>query len=1640
MKILNQNHHGLPGMGVNGKIGEMGEKGNSVYFGFINDFFDGETINVSTYVYIAKRLLDENNEHADASLIDNTIKTAWNVTQAEIAQYDINDSFKTYVEQVSNNTYPDSRGKMNAPYVNYKTFYYSGNRLNSPEMLSNLDPNIDASTLDNASSIQLDINGDFISMSFMISTLNGNNDNDINKQYEFKYDKTPTIDLQYDTSNRMDKLYEYIDFSVSHYEFENLAGLVLNATSPFTNSRCQWTYDSNDVVYAGNPNSGIDIETGEFFNNMSQNSSYISNVNGLPYVAEDLKIIINGRHKEIATDEQNYFASIPELTNSSTYTFATYQKQYIAHSSAIDPLNNWQTVYKISSPNNNKINNKFISKNNLYKKGDLYDYKDRSFYGIPPRLLFTDRDNLNELTKINDNISFKNFPSYYVSGKEEAYKNHVEIMLKTNQTSYAGENLHIFYSLDKDDTIIFIPFSLKSYYKPGDVIFFYTNKNTFENTYNIEYMTVVTEDLLNCSPSKFINAAKLQNPLNINLFGKYKDRLSCFFNNAVLYDDISINLRDTSDFDNQHLSDKSYVSIIDDHTSSPALICSNNNFLSIYPNSSIQTLNSTIQNKQFVLNTEIPLKINHLCVNDSKMTNITNVELFKYVYDKNIKFYENKFIKPLLDIDLYYDNSNMGSAVFLNTVLGDDYFYNIETLDNYFYGCNIYNSSMEKIKTITSNEKSFDIEIIPDVNNNVFYIQMFASYGAGSKYYSKLSKLSITYTTFLYSKNVRKMKLAYNNPIGKFSKSKTKSQYDKSVGTYSERQQITAFTIEVIGDEQSILRKKYANNIIFDISDITYEEVNNASLSIYTNNDNINIIDVKFNQIDAKGIIHPNEWSSIEKISDEFVYNIDLSSNLPLYDSSSSSTLREYLALSADTSVTSNSESLLFNNLLNDKNVNNKTKQRSLLVLVKYQFLDSSEYYYENYNIVQPGFEDTRDLPNVELDICNNMIELESINSIDNNVLANQFVTYLNIDIKDFKKQWEKFLNIKELNSITMNCEICNLPYDLEWQEKYFIKQLYNRRTFKTIYESNDVSTLNNYVKFNIDIDKDNTTISDTQIEINTLKTIYDDTFISYAPHILVDKHHPSFNDEYILFDTSLNAKINNKKQIDVGLQNDISIKLNNISLDNDKDNIKIKLSTEFGNPIISNMYYRFYVKNMRIELKFNDETSLIYQTYVPNNTGGSVGSTYLCVINNSNTNVTSVIDFNYKFISESLDVTFSPLSYTICPNDIEKSYTNIYGDLYKYGINEQVIKELKFFNSSVYNSDEYSFDFDTIRKTVNYDYSNLNIKKAYLQDNIKNIHVGPMPLHINDISINEKMSCNIDDQLYNHNVLDFIEGEKYLGLVYHSTIMQPRLRNNKYTFFYNDSEYDRIKYDQKLNNLPVFIHDEQSLELRDDALINSMDKLNDWYAENEQNTNKTYKGVLSLYGNGYTQISENITLKNCMPLSDVIKSNNEIITTMNNYNELDVYQMNNQQPNHNEYFRGFLYDVNWEYPYYNKESIIPYRIVSAFDNVLRNGIEDIQNINTDVDWYNSYYNALIDSSLYGDNMIPYTLLYTIEPRIAYNYDTNKLNVFMLRRPSIGVDTDIIDGNSFKEKYEFNRRLFNLSSEPAKLNSPYIVK
>ena len=105
---------------------------------------------------------------------------------------------------------------------------------------------------------------------------------------------------------------------------------------------------------------------------------------------------------------------------------------------------------------------------------------------------------------------------------------------------------------------------------------------------------------------------------------------------------------------------------------------------------------------------------------------------------------------------------------------------------------------------------------------------------------------------------------------------------------------------------------------------------------------------------------------------------------------------------------------------------------------------------------------------------------------------------------------------------------------------------------------------------------------------------------------------------------------------------------------------------------------------------------------------------------------------------------------------------------------------------------------------------------------------------------------------------------------------------------------------------------------------------------------------------------------------------------------------MKNDQPNNGEYFRGFLYDINWEFPYYNNENIVPYRIVSPFDNFLNN-ITNIPEI------YNEYYNALIDTpdASYGTNMVPYNLLFDLFlPQflffLFYNIKLNKKSLKML--------------------------------------------
>jgi hypothetical protein len=201
--------------------------------------------------------------------------------------------------------------------------------------------------------------------------------------------------------------------------------------------------------------------------------------------------------------------------------------------------------------------------------------------------------------------------------------------------------------------------------------------------------------------------------------------------------------------DNKFIN-KSFVGIANNYTSAPVLLTGKNNSklnnLIAVPiiNGSTYSINSSIENNNLNINCSTDIKVNQLCANTNKLSENTNIELFNHIYDRNIKFYSDCFIKPLTDIDLYTDDEvvddvNYLPYVFSYTINGDDYFYDIKNLNNYLYGCDIYNKDMELIQTITSDNEKLVINLIPSPDSDVYYFQMFASYNSGIKYYSKLS-------------------------------------------------------------------------------------------------------------------------------------------------------------------------------------------------------------------------------------------------------------------------------------------------------------------------------------------------------------------------------------------------------------------------------------------------------------------------------------------------------------------------------------------------------------------------------------------------------------------------------------------------------------------------------------------------------------------------------------------------------------------------------------------------------------------------------------------------------------------------------------------------------------------------------------
>jgi len=135
-------------------------------------------------------------------------------------------------------------------------------------------------------------------------------------------------------------------------------------------------------------------------------------------------------------------------------------------------------------------------RSDIYSEDDLVDYKGKAFYGISNASLYIRTSSGVEL---NPNIKDDEISKKY-------FKEYLDNIETNGNSSYAkakitGPGLEVYYSLDPNDTSLFIPNKLKSEYKAGDVLYFYVDYDDFTNSYDILYMVSLTEEMLNCTPS-----------------------------------------------------------------------------------------------------------------------------------------------------------------------------------------------------------------------------------------------------------------------------------------------------------------------------------------------------------------------------------------------------------------------------------------------------------------------------------------------------------------------------------------------------------------------------------------------------------------------------------------------------------------------------------------------------------------------------------------------------------------------------------------------------------------------------------------------------------------------------------------------------------------------------------------------------------------------------------------------------------------------------------------------------------------------------------------------------------------------------------------------------------------------------------
>lgn len=1674
---LYQKCHGLPGIGVKGITGMTGEKGNSIYIGFVNDFFDGIEIELDTFVKVAKRYLQDENDK------------------------NIEDAYKAYVEdcisaaKVINNVSGASNVSIDEFLKKYLTdgpVYYTGQVLSAD----------DASTLNSISKntanagiykdMSIDIADNVVLMVKMLYDTNPSAANTENTSLydSYKNKRWVEIDINNITATSFDGSKDY-QFSTL-YNYEEIGG-VYQLTNNIHYDNVFMPYESNDAAR-------LELNSNTAYNDYNNSIIYTSLANdgktetGLLYPTF-MKESFNNKYMQ----DTNVCYSEIILNTKVLRTVINDNYNYI----------NRQNIGNVTVPNTyfaqHAIKLLSIDNADLIAKRLLVDSDEYVYCAIDETSLFSNDAaknliSLNEITNsIYSPIAQEN-PDFLTNYSSEISSYYSDIAMSASivwKDIPQDKQIDIRW-IQQDEAKLFIPFNLKDIYKEGDTLYFYTDQSNWKKDSKIEYMVSIHKKIEKCNLSTLLSQAQLTNPFQVKYLFEQNDRV-------VTNNNIGINIAN-SNTQLYKLSNLGITNIIDQYTNAKMSLT---NFSKIYNNyitcltndSSIQSFNVYNYDMNSICISSNILKFDNLYTTNTPI----NVETYAGLYDDNI-ILTNGFIKSVTSV---YSYEIDGEAYLGCPIYAKTYFKNTNS-DSHaiMYGYEVYENNSLLYTNYSTTE---DLQILVKLNKNLtsFKIVTFAIGSTGIKYFSKYTNVSVQYAT-----------------------------NGKAV-------QVSKYTLNIEGDNKYIINNTNQRNIQFTTDSVTADACT-VSLVVQTTNDKIKIQSIQFNKLTADKFNNnpASKWATINNNVNQqayFEYTITLLSNIPNIvvnpdgRSSVAQSISDYMISGSDNSGDNNCDLFKY---INAGNALPYTNARSIVVTCVYTFDKSTIEYYENFEITQPGFQDNRGLPTIDLKMYNSFKDLEKINSINNGVLTNQFVTYLDIKVSDIAKKWCQYLENSDEVKVSLTIE--NIDTDVDWQDKYVIQTgLFVRDTIKILPYNDRILTsasdsslgelgINNHIALNAEL-VDSTKpvermkLSSPAITINDVLNISGGSVgkISQTTTLIDSKasqdnqKYPFFTTdingkEYITIDESVMSAIKDPFTIYNGIHKKITIDINNVNFQYiDNKTIRLRLVYECGNPMLANLYLKFAVT--RCQITYNTNVFSVYahkgsKSINTDNLLYSLSETY---------------DELYKIKSNALDVMFNPVSCILCADDAESDVTYMQGDIYKTGSNQQITQKLSFYGAELYNDNSIMGIPDIeIRNYQLFKWDALKLKARYLQDNITKISVKPVDIK----SIKNYISNSYN--YYNLNELcklNSVGGN--ISVVYHSALMNPRWRNDKYTFYYNSDDYDKTRYDQLFNNYPVFINNNSYLPVRTNELIESMDVWNEKYALSEKSDiDNTYTGVINLYGNGYNYLllddendvilldksnelkelhksiisqntkqllstsmeyaiaqinqqkvntqkigstltsiktpikainktqntyytntigsfTEQEPLKYSLSLKETKELNNKYIYDYSNIVDVQHVATSLYQPEAGKYFRTFLYDLYLDYPMkINENTVMPYQIISDFDYLL---------------YYNSQYNPSFTDPVYNahiskvlsknENIVPYSFLYDLNTRIAYNDDFSTINVLMLRRPCIEKDSDkyiipTID-NVKIDGYELTKRYFSLGSGQTikKLTIPYTI-